>query len=79
MATLSEQISSAISLALSPSPSVPQSQRHDAYVFLSQVKDAHQETWQPCLALFLEHDSDGVAWKWGGQERMFGLQVVGER
>lgn len=75
--SLSEQISAAIGIALSSSPSIPQSQRHDAHLFLSQVKDASSETWQACLELFLEEGPAGK--RWGAEERMFGVQVVGER
>lgn len=82
MEELPSRISSAISLALSPSPSVPQSQRHEAHLFLSQVKEAHQQTWQTCLGLFLEEGSEGgegSSKRWGAETRMFGVQVVGER
>lgn len=71
------QISSAIAIALNPAPAA-QAQRHEAHLFLTQVKEASSETWQACLGLFLEED-DGGAKKWGNQERMFGAQVVGER
>lgn len=77
---LAPQLSSAINLALGQD-STPQ-QRNEAYLFLSQVKDASEQTWQDCLALFLERarDQNGVEqYRWGAQERMFAVQVVGER
>lgn len=76
METLSSQISSAIGIALSAVGTTES--RHSAHLFLSQVKEANLETWQTCLSLFLELDSNGQK-KWAAQERMFGVQVVGER
>jgi exportin-T len=79
MEQLPQQISSAVAYAVSPSTS--QEQRNEAYTFLQQVKDAHQETWAACLNLFLadgnstEHGSKA----WSTEARMFGIQVVGER
>lgn len=70
---LSSQISSAVALALSPDPSVPQSTRHEAHLFLSQVKDAYAQTWQACLDLFL--DKVGVP----NEARLFAAGVVGQR
>lgn len=78
MASLSDQISSAITIALDPSTTFPQSQRHEAHLFLSQVKEANQQTWQACLALFLEEDGTNGK-KWRADARLFGVQVVGER
>ncbi|GAA6017846.1 hypothetical protein JCM10207_003473 [Rhodosporidiobolus poonsookiae] len=78
MDNLPAQISSAITLALSPSPSVPQAQRHEAYTFLQQVKDAAQETWSACWKLFLDGRDEGAVGGrgLGPEERMFALQVV---
>ncbi len=70
MAELAGQISSAVALATSPSST--QDQRNEAYTFLTQVKEAGTETWQSCLALFLNREVDP-------QARMFGAQVTGER
>jgi hypothetical protein len=76
MDQLAEQISSACQVALDPSPNVAQEQRHGAYAFLQQVKDASQETWQACWKLFLEQrDGGGGA---SNEARMFALQVVTE-
>lgn len=72
MDQLAEQISSACQVALDPSPSVAQEQRHGAYAFLQQVKDASGETWQACWKLFLERDGAS------NEARMFALQVVTE-
>lgn len=74
MDQLAEQISSACQVALDPSPTVAQEQRHGAYAFLQQVKDAAQETWQACWKLFLERDQGGAS----NEARMFALQVVTE-
>jgi hypothetical protein len=81
MASLSSQISSAVTVALSPSPAIPQADRHAAHLFLSQVKDAKSETWTACWELFLEHKDGigGVGGRWSSESRMFGIQVVGER
>lgn len=90
MEDLPLRISTAVSIALSPSPQIPQAQRHEAHLFLSQVKEANLQTWPICLGLFLEEDlTNGVASgsgsnnnggkKWGAETRMFGIQVVGER
>ncbi|SGY86016.1 BQ5605_C009g05795 [Microbotryum silenes-dioicae] len=79
LSSLSAQIASACQCALSPS-SAP-AQRQEAYTFLQRVREAHGETWQACLALFLErHDGAGgqTGYKWDGDARMFGVQVVGE-
>ncbi|KAK4699304.1 exportin-T, partial [Phenoliferia sp. Uapishka_3] len=80
MATdLGVQLNSAVTLALAPN-STPE-QRQEAYTFLAQVKDAHQQTWQDCLQIFLERANgpDGrETFRWGAQERMFAAQVVGE-
>ncbi|KAI5478878.1 Exportin-T [Pseudohyphozyma bogoriensis] len=78
LSQLPAQVSSATSIALSQDPALPQQSRHDAYLFLSQVKEAHQVTWNACLALFLEKDSTTGKYRWGPQERMFAVQVVGE-
>lgn len=80
MEQLPSQITQAISFALNPSPSIPQEQRHQAYQFLQQVKDASNETWQACWKLFLDGRDEG---KVGGnglgkEERMFAVQVVAE-
>lgn len=74
MDQLAEQISSACQVALDPSPTVAQEQRHGAYAFLQQVKDAAQETWQACWKLFLERGQGGAS----NEARMFALQVVTE-
>ncbi|SCV74530.1 BQ2448_7559 [Microbotryum intermedium] len=83
LSSLSAQIASACQFALSPS-SAP-SQRQEAYTFLQRVREAHGETWQACLALFLERNDagagaggDATGYKWDGDARMFGVQVVGE-
>ncbi|GAA5859251.1 hypothetical protein JCM8547_008938 [Rhodosporidiobolus lusitaniae] len=80
MDNLPGQISSAITLALNPSPSIPQQQRHEAYTFLQQVKDAASQTWDACWKLFLDGRDEGVSGGkgLGPEERMFALQVVGE-
>jgi hypothetical protein len=77
---LSEQISSAVSIALNSDPTTLQSTRHEAHLFLTQVKEAHQQTWQACLSLFLEEEPVGSGSKrWSNEARLFGIQVVGER
>jgi hypothetical protein len=78
-AQLAVQIASACAFALNPSTTAPQQQRHEAYLFLQQVKDASGDTWQACLNLFLEEDQQVGGKKWRAEERMFGVQVVGER
>ncbi|GAA5891828.1 hypothetical protein JCM6882_007375 [Rhodosporidiobolus microsporus] len=80
MDNLPAQISAAITLALNPSPSVPQEQRHQAYTFLQQVKDAASQTWDACWKLFLDGRDEGVVGGrgLGAEERMFAVQVVGE-
>lgn len=75
-AQLAQQISSACTLALAPGSS--QDERNQAYAFLQQVKDAHTDTWQACLGLFLLRNADG-GWEYASDARMFGCQVVGER
>lgn len=72
MEQLASQISAAVKCALDPSPSTPAETRSQAYTFLQQVRDASAETWQPCLSFFLEKS-------WSSEERMFGVQVVGDR
>ncbi|KAM0750236.1 Exportin-T [Meredithblackwellia eburnea MCA 4105] len=67
--SLSSQINSAVQLALAQQ-TAPE-QRNQAYVFLSQVKDAASQTWQDALKLFLEKS-------WDPQARMFAAQVIGE-
>ena len=79
MDNLDVQISQAIAFALNPSPSTPQATRDESYVFLQRVRDASSETWQACLSLFLALKEDGTGYKWGAEERMFGIQVVGDR
>ncbi|GAA5993120.1 hypothetical protein JCM11641_003823 [Rhodosporidiobolus odoratus] len=80
MDNLPAQISSAITLALNPDPSIPQDQRHQAYTFLQQVKDASSHTWDSCWNIFLDGRDQGVVGgrRLGPQERMFALQVVAE-
>ncbi|BGP20360.1 hypothetical protein JCM10213_002332 [Rhodosporidiobolus nylandii] len=80
MDNLPAQISSAITLALNPSPSVPQAQRHEAYAFLQQVKDAAAQTWDSCWKIFLDGRDEGVVGGrgLGPEERMFAVQVVCE-
>ncbi|GAA5960825.1 hypothetical protein JCM21900_002296 [Sporobolomyces salmonicolor] len=80
MDQLPTQITQAISLALNPSPQVPQEQRHQAYEFLQQVKHAARDTWQPCWKLFLDGRDEGVLGgnRLGPEERMFAVQVVAE-
>ncbi|GAA5834356.1 hypothetical protein JCM11251_007967 [Rhodosporidiobolus azoricus] len=80
MDNLPSQISAAITLALNPSPSVPQEQRHQAYTFLQQVKDAASQTWDACWKLFLDGRDEGAVGGrgLGAEERMFAVQVVGE-
>lgn len=80
MDNLDVQISQAIAFALNPSASTPQATRDESYVFLQRVRDASSETWQACLSLFLATKEDGSGqYKWGAEERMFGIQVVGDR
>lgn len=74
---LAEQVHNAISCALLVS--TPQATRDEAYVFLQRVRDAASETWQPCLSLFLERTAQGEAYRWTAEERMFGIQVLGDR
>ncbi|BGP35706.1 pre-tRNA nuclear export protein [Rhodotorula toruloides] len=80
MDNLPATISAACSVALDSNPAIPQEQRHQAYTFLQQVKDAASETWQACWKLFLDGRDEG---KTGGtglspEARMFAVQVVGE-
>jgi len=72
MDQLAAQISAAVKCALDPSPCTPAETRSQAYTFLQQVRDASLETWQPCLNFFLDTS-------WSKEERMFGVQVVGDR
>ncbi|GAA6024202.1 hypothetical protein JCM11491_001283 [Sporobolomyces phaffii] len=80
MEQLPAQITQAISFALNPSPAIPQHQRHEAYSFLQQVKDASAETWQACWKLFLDGRDQGQVGGngLGKEERMFAVQVVAE-
>ncbi|GAA5992257.1 hypothetical protein JCM5350_006326 [Sporobolomyces pararoseus] len=80
MEQLPSQITQAISFALNPDPSIPQEQRHQAYSFLQQVKDAANETWQSCWKLFLDGRDQGQVGGngLGKEERMFAVQVVAE-
>ncbi|GAA5912917.1 Ran GTPase-binding protein LOS1 [Sporobolomyces salmoneus] len=83
MDQLSSQITQAISFALNPDPSIPQTSRHEAYGFLQQVKNASRETWQTCWTIFLdgrttEQGQGGGQGSLGKEERMFALQVVAE-
>ncbi|GAA5937886.1 Ran GTPase-binding protein LOS1 [Sporobolomyces koalae] len=80
MEQLPAQITQAISFALNPDPSIPQEQRHQAYSFLQQVKDASGETWQACWQLFLNGRDQGQVGGngLGKEERMFAVQVVAE-
>lgn len=80
MDNLPATISAACSVALDSNTAIPQEQRHQAYTFLQQVKDAASETWQACWKLFLDGRDEG---KTGGtglspEARMFAVQVVGE-
>jgi hypothetical protein len=77
MSDLGPQLHSAVTLALGQSSTAEE--RNSAYAFLAQVKDAHQQTWEACLALFLERAPDRDGYRWDAQERMFAVQVVGER
>ena len=71
MDQLAQQISSAVRAAVGPQSS--NETRQEAYTFLQHVKDANAETWQTCLTVALDKQA------YGAEERMFGLQVVGER
>ncbi|KAM0787298.1 hypothetical protein ACM66B_007074 [Microbotryomycetes sp. NB124-2] len=70
MDQLGPQISSAVRLAVGAG--TDQATRQQAYTFLQQVKDANQETWQPCLQLALDRQ------QYQAEERMFAMQVVGD-
>ena len=80
MEQLPSQITQAISIALNPSPSIPQEQRHQAYSYLQKVKDEARDTWQACWVLFLDGREQGQVGGrgLGKEERMFALQVVAE-
>ncbi|GAA5820935.1 hypothetical protein JCM10212_000554 [Sporobolomyces blumeae] len=77
---LPAEIKRAVLVALNASPSVSNDERHSAYAFLQQVKDAHQETWAPCWKLFLDGRDEGAVQGNGTthEERMFAVQVVAE-
>lgn len=90
--SLSLQIQSAVSIALSPSTTASQAQqRSQAHEFLSTVKAASEQTWQACLEVFLAEEEErsaneveGVKRRSGkgrasAEARMFALQVVGDR
>lgn len=76
MTTLTEQIISAVNIALNSNPLTLQLNRLEAHNFLNQVKLANNQTWLECWSIFYNKQPRSRP---PNEVRLFACQVVGER